>query len=77
MIKVEFLLFGDCGTAIALEYDENASDIYIDMETYGEGHSALITPHSGFRHQVTPESLFMKILVMELSELLYIRLLRV
>ena len=49
-------LFGDCGTAIALEYDENASDIYIDMETYGEGHSALITPHSGFRHQVTPES---------------------
>ncbi len=49
-------LFGDCGTAIALEYDSNASDILIEMETYGEGHKALITPHSGFRHQVTPES---------------------
>jgi 3-oxoacyl-[acyl-carrier-protein] synthase-3 len=49
-------LFGDCGTAMALEYDENASDIIVDFYTYGKGFEALITPHSGFRHQVTPRS---------------------
>ena len=29
-------LFGDCGTAIALEYDETASDIVVDFHTYGK-----------------------------------------
>lgn len=54
--KSRIPLFGDCGTAIAIERDDRAADILVDMETYGEGHTALITPHSGFRHQVTPES---------------------
>lgn len=54
--KSRLPLFGDCGTAVALEYDEGADDIIIDMNSYGKGYEALITPHSGFRHQVTPES---------------------
>lgn len=49
-------LFGDCGTAIALEYDETANDIIVDFHTYGKGYEALMTPHSGFRHPVTPAS---------------------
>lgn len=49
-------LFGDSGTAIALEYNENASDIIVDFFTLGKSYDALITPHSGFRHQVTPKS---------------------
>lgn len=54
--KSRLPLFGDCGTAVALEYDVSAEDIVIDMNSYGKGFQALITPHSGFRHQVTPES---------------------
>jgi 3-oxoacyl-[acyl-carrier-protein] synthase-3 len=49
-------LFGDCGTAIALEYDEDAETICVDINTDGSGYKALLTPHSEFRHQVTPES---------------------
>ena len=49
-------LFGDCGTAVALEYDETANDIVVDFHTYGKGYEALMTPHGGFRHPVTPES---------------------
>lgn len=49
-------LFGDCGTAVALEYDPNATDIIVDFHTYGKGYEALMTPHGGFRHPATPES---------------------
>lgn len=49
-------LFGDGGTAMALEYDENANDIIIDFHTFGKGADALMTPHGGFRHPATPES---------------------
>ena len=49
-------LFGDCGTAIALEYDEAANDIVVDFHTYGKGYEALMTPHGGFRYPATPES---------------------
>jgi len=54
--KSRIPLFGDCGTAVALEYEDGAEDIVIDMNSYGKGYQALITPHSGFRHQVTPKS---------------------
>ncbi len=53
-------LFGDCGTAIALEYDPKAEKIAIDFKTFGKGYESLITPHSGFRHPVTPESFVYK-----------------
>jgi len=49
-------LFGDCGTAVALEYDETAPEITVDFHTYGKGYEALMTPHGGFRHPITPES---------------------
>lgn len=49
-------LFGDCGTAIALEYDESAPEIVVDFHTFGKGYEALMTPHGGFRHPATPES---------------------
>ena len=49
-------LFGDCGTAIALEFDPEAPEIVVDFHTYGKGYKALMTPHGGFRHPATPES---------------------
>lgn len=49
-------LFGDAGTAIALEYDETADDIIIDFHTLGKGHEALMTPHGGFRHPIDETS---------------------
>jgi 3-oxoacyl-[acyl-carrier-protein] synthase-3 len=49
-------LFGDCGTAMALEYDTTANDIIVDFHTYGKGYEALMTPHGGFRHPATASS---------------------
>lgn len=49
-------LFGDGGTALALEYDETANDIVIDFHTLGSGYEALMTPHGGFRNPATPKS---------------------
>lgn len=49
-------LFGDGGVALALEYDETAEDIIIDMHTQGDGYQALMTPHGGYRNPITPES---------------------
>lgn len=49
-------LFGDCGTAMALEYDPTAEKIIIDFNTLGSGYQALMTPHGGFRHPITDES---------------------
>ena len=49
-------LFGDCGTAIALEYDTTAENIVIDFQTQGSGYKALMTPHGGFRNPLTKES---------------------
>lgn len=49
-------LFGDSGTAMALEYDTSAEAIVIEFNTLGSGYEALITPHGGFRHPITPKS---------------------
>ena len=49
-------LFGDCGTALALEYDPTANDIIIDFNTLGAGAPALMTPHGGYRHPITKDS---------------------
>ncbi len=49
-------LFGDSGTALALEFDPSAEDIVIDFNTLGSGYQALMTPHGGYRHPVTEES---------------------
>lgn len=49
-------LFGDCGAAIALEYDVTAPEIVVDFHTLGKGYKALMTPHGGFRNPANPES---------------------
>lgn len=49
-------LFGDSGTALALEYDPAANDIIIDFNTLGSGYQALMTPHGGYRHPISLES---------------------
>ena len=49
-------LFGDMGTAIALEYDPSAKPIMIDFHTQGSGYKALMTPHGGYRHPITEKS---------------------
>lgn len=49
-------LFGDSGTALALEYDSAANDIIIDFNTLGSGYQALMTPHGGYRHPISLES---------------------
>ena len=49
-------LFGDSGTALALEFDTTAEDILIEFNTMGSGYQALMTPHGGYRHPVTQES---------------------
>lgn len=49
-------LFGDCGTAMALEYDTSSEKICIEMNTLGSGYKALMTPHGGFRVPITHES---------------------
>lgn len=54
--KSRLPLFGDSGIAMALEYDPTADDIVLEMNTQGEGYAALMTPHGGYRHPVTPDS---------------------
>ena len=51
-------LFGDSGTAIALEFDTNANEIVIDFNTLGSGYDALMTPHGGYRHPIEKETSF-------------------
>lgn len=51
-------LFGDSGLALALEYDEAAEDIVIEMNTMGAGWQALMTPHGGYRHPIDPVESF-------------------
>ena len=51
-------LFGDSGLALAIEYDESADDIVIEMNTMGSGWQALMTPHGGYRHPIDPVKSF-------------------
>lgn len=54
--KSRLPLFGDSGTAMALEYDEAAPEIFIEMNTSGDGADALMTPHGGYRYPITETS---------------------
>lgn len=49
-------LCGDCGTAMALEYDPAAEDIIVEFNTLGSEYKALMTPHGGYRHPIGAES---------------------
>lgn len=50
-------LFGDSGTATALEFDENANEITIDTRTDGTGFEAIIKRSGACRERMTPEAL--------------------
>jgi 3-oxoacyl-[acyl-carrier-protein] synthase-3 len=50
------VLFGDAGTATALERDANAPDMTFVLGTDGSGKEFLIQPDSGFRNRATPGS---------------------
>lgn len=58
--KSRILLFGDAGTATALEYDESADEMVFHLGTDGSGFEAIMTPHSGFRNRITPDSFIME-----------------
>lgn len=47
--KSTYPLFGDAGTVTAFEYDEQAPEIYFQMNTDGEGYRAIIQESRGAR----------------------------
>jgi 3-oxoacyl-[acyl-carrier-protein] synthase-3 len=48
--KSTYPLFGDAGTATALEFDLNAEDLMFNFGTDGKGHEAIMIPDGGFRN---------------------------
>jgi 3-oxoacyl-[acyl-carrier-protein] synthase III len=54
------LLFGDAGTATALEYDETAENINFQLSTDGSGYQAIMTPDGGFRNRINSKSFEME-----------------
>lgn len=49
-------LFGDAGTATAVEYVEGAEGFRFHFGTDGSGYDAILLPDGGARNQVTPRS---------------------
>jgi 3-oxoacyl-[acyl-carrier-protein] synthase-3 len=54
--KSVYPLFADSGSAILLEYDENAPSIYFDLGTDGSGFEDIIVPDGGSRNPVKESS---------------------
>ena len=54
--KSTYPLFGDAGTATAIEFEEGAEGIKFHLGTDGKGYEAIMIPDGGFRNFVTPES---------------------
>ena len=54
--KASWPLFGDAGTATALEFDKNAADMDYLFGTDGSGYDAIIMKHGGMRRPFTAES---------------------
>lgn len=55
-VKTDDPLFGYAGTVTALEYCSEAKDMVFHFGTDGSRLDAIIIPHGGTRHQITPES---------------------
>ena len=49
-------LLGDAGTVTAWEYNPDADDMYANILSDGSNENFVISPDSGFRHFVSPES---------------------
>lgn len=54
--KSTYPLFGDAGTATALEFAPGAEGLRFNFGTDGKSSNAIIIPDGGFRNFVTPES---------------------
>lgn len=52
-----FPLFGDAGTATALEFDETATDLCFDLNTDGSNADAIMIQDGGFRNPFSEKSL--------------------
>jgi 3-oxoacyl-[acyl-carrier-protein] synthase-3 len=58
--KSTYPLFGDAGTATALELDENSSIMNFNLQSDGSGHEAIIIPDGGLRNPLNDESFLEK-----------------
>lgn len=54
--KSTYPLFGDAGTATALEFVPNAEPIRFAMHSDGSGYQAIIIKEGGYRNPVSPDS---------------------
>lgn len=54
--KSAYPLFGDAGTATALEFKESAEQIYFNWGVDGSGAKAIVIPDGGFRNPVSEKS---------------------
>lgn len=54
--KSTYPLFGDAGTATAVEFSEGKAGFKFNFGTDGRGSNAIMIPDGGFRNFVTPES---------------------
>lgn len=57
--KSTYPLFGDCGTATAIEYNRGYQFTF-NLQSDGSGKDAIIIPHGGLRHPMGPDSLIEK-----------------
>ena len=57
--KSTWPLFGDCGTATALEYNRDY-EMAFNLQSDGSGKDAIIIPHGGIRNPINSESLIEK-----------------
>jgi len=58
--KSTYPLFGDAGTATAVEYDKDADGFKFHLAVDGSGYSAIIIPDGGYRNRVNLSSLDIK-----------------
>lgn len=55
--KSTYPLFGDAGTATALEFDKNASEMVFNLQSDGSGYKAIMVPEGGLRSPINVKSL--------------------
>lgn len=58
--KSTYPLFGDAGSATALEYEPDSTGFRFAFNTDGKGYETIICREGGFRHSINPESLKFK-----------------
>lgn len=56
--KSTYPLFGDAGTATAVEFDPHAAQMSFNLQTDGSGYDAIIIPDGGIRNLASKETSF-------------------